>query len=276
MRLMMSVRRLASRGRVNAGASGERARQRIREMDAQKSGRTLPLHDGGSLSSEHTAAQLASLCEKADVAELGERDDGKRCFVLQHATEPSARLAQVWLLPGYPPGRFDAGVAGSAGVGPTLQGAQTHASLPLAAAAPLVAHVLHELRHEPSVEAVAALPGLSAWIATFSSSQLEGLDGDFGRGATDAAMVMALDGERILAYPEGIRMRTVARPLWEALAAQYAQSAAAEEAALYRDAGASDCGIAYVADVSSDGLRQSGGALGLFHWQQHDGSETRE
>jgi hypothetical protein len=262
---LVLARSMSGGGRLNDGAKGDRIRQRIREIDAKNAGRILPQHDGGSLSSEHTTARLAGLCDTAAVAELDPRPDGRRCFVLQHADEPSARLAEIWLLPAYPPGRFDAGLAGAAGIGPTLTGAQVHEALPLAAAAPLVAHLLESLRGEATepVEAAAALPGLSAWVATLTAADL---DGQCGVAAADAAMMMALDGNIILDYPSGIKLRTVARPAWEALAAQFAQSAAAEEAALYRDAGASDVGTAYVADTSPKGLRESGGAMCMLAW----------
>lgn len=265
-RMIMRASARRSFASVNAGARAERIRQRIKQIDAEKAGRVLPLHNGGSLSSEQSAARLSSLCETADVAELEERADGRRHFVLQHTDEPSARLAEIWVLPAYPPGRFDTGLAGTAGVGSTLIGAQTHDALPLAAAAPLVAHLLGSLSESSSsdgIEAAAALPGLSSWIATLTSADL---DGACGVEAANAAMVMALDGSKVLDFPSGIKMRTVARPMWESLATEYAQSAAAEEAALYRDAGASDVGIAYVADTSPEALRQSGGAMSMLAW----------
>jgi len=249
---------------VNAGARGERARQRIREIDAQVAGRKLPVHDGGSLSSEHNTAQLASLCETAAICELDMREDGRRCFILQHADEPSARLAQISLLPAFPPGRFDVGIAGSAGQCRTMLGALSHNALPLGAAAPLVSHVLglREGSSEP-MEAAASLSGLSKWIATMTAADLDGI---CGVAAADAAMMMALDGHSILDFPQGIKMRTAARPVWESLATQFAQSTA-EEAALYRDAGASHVGIAFVADTSPKGLRESGGAMSMLAWQ---------
>lgn len=267
-RVLLPTRGTFARGvRINSGAAGERARQRIREIDAQKAGRTLPLHDGGSISSDHSAAELASLCDTATFAELDPRPDGRRCFVMQHAAVPEARLAEIWLLPAYPPGRFDAGLAGDAGVAPTLLGARTHSALPHAAAAPLVAHMLSDIRGDGhgAVEAAAALPGLSAWIATLTAAEL---DLAYGVGAADAAMVMALDGDSIISFPDGVKRRTIARPAWEDLAVQYAQSSAAEEAALYRAAGAEDVGIAYVADTSPEALRQSGGALALLAWPE--------
>lgn len=246
------------------------ARQRILEMDAHAAGRVLPLLDGGSLDSEHTTAQLAGLVDAASVAELCDDFTGRRCFVLQHASEPAARLAHIWLLPKFPSGRFDGGAAGSVGVGPTLIGARTHAALPLAAAAPLVSHMLRELSGE-AVEALAELPGLSSWIATHTAADL---DGKFGVAAADAAMVMALDGVSITAFPTGLRLRTTARPAWEALAAEYAESAAAAEASLYRTAGAQSVGVAYVADTSEEGLRGSGGALGWLAWAQPEREEA--
>ena len=45
-------------GRMNTGSKGERARQRIREIDAKRAGLALPLHEGGSLSSDHGTARL--------------------------------------------------------------------------------------------------------------------------------------------------------------------------------------------------------------------------
>ena len=259
-----SVSRCYSRNltRIKDSASRERIRQRIREIDAQKAGRAVALEDGGSLSSEHTTAQLARLCETAAVCELGEGEaDEKRCFVLQHPDEPSARLAQIWLLPPYPTGRYDAGVP--IGVGPTLICAQTHRALPLAAAAPLVAHLLDSVGGSQPMEAAAALPGLSAWIRTLTVNDL---CSKYDAAASDAAMVMALDGERICDFPEGIKLRALARPVWESLATEFALTAAAEEAALYRDAGAAHVGIAYVADISPVALEQSGGALSALAW----------
>ena len=256
---LVGVRSLASR----SGAAGERMRERIRRIDAEKAGRVLPLLDGGSLSTEHTTAQLASLCETAIVAELDPRDDEKRCFVLQHESEPSVRLAELWLLPPFPPGRFDAGFTGDAGAGLTLHAARTHDALPLKVAEPLVAHVISTLPGQ-HVEAVATLQGLSAWIASCKASEVERA---FGAEVADAVLQMAQDGQSIIDYPSGLSMRTVARPAWELLATEYAQTLAAEEAAIYRAAGAKDVGVAYVADVSPEGLRESGGALALLAWQ---------
>jgi len=277
-----------SRKRVN-GAKGERARKRIEEIDARKqeeaaaagrrvaASRRPALHDGGSLTSDHTTARLAGLCDKAFVCALDEDRSGKRRFVLQHADEPSARLAQIWLLPPYEPGRYDKGAV-RAGLGPTLLGAQTHAALPMVAAAPLVSHVLDSIRQYGSAEAgeaAAALPGLSAWIASLYAHgtllKACNLDSSCGIEAADAALLMAMDGSKICDFPQGIKMRTVARPVWEALASQYAEeSEAAEEVALYRDAGASHAGIAYVADTSPEALLQSGGAMSLLAWPATD------
>ena len=47
---------------------------------------------------------------------------------------------------------------------------------------------------------------------------------------------------------------------------RYALTAQADEAALYRESGASAGGIAYMADSSPEALRQSGGAMALFAW----------
>ena len=160
------------------------------------------------------------------------------------------------------------GIAGSGGVGPTLYRARTHDALPLDAAAPLVAHMVNAYRAE-GVEAAAALFGLSAWVAKHTAADL---DGTYGHAAADAAMMMALDGDRLLDFPDGMRMRTTARPVWEALAVEYAASRAAEEAALYRSAGADDVGIAYVADISPEALRLSGGAMALFAWPTTSGA----
>ena len=246
----------------NGFSTSSNARQRILEIDAKNAGRSLPLGDGGSLHSGHAAAQLWTLCEAAQIAELPPDSTGRRCFILQHVSEPSARLAETWVLPKFPSGRFDAGTAGAGGVGPTLERTRTHEVLPLAAAERLVAHVLHEFRGQ-AIEAAAALPGLSAWVATQKATEL---DEEFGVPTADAAMLMALDGESISAFPSGMKTRLAARPAWEALAGRYARTAAAEEAALYRKLGAEDVGIAYMADPSSEGLRESGGAMSLLVW----------
>jgi hypothetical protein len=212
---------LRSLSGVNAGVRGERARQRIREIeerDAREAGRELPLSGGGSLRSQHTSEQLEKLCDDATVRQLEEHADGRQTFILQHSDVPEARLAQVSLLPPYPPGRFDAGDAGGGGVGPTLMGACTHSALPTAAAAPLISHLVGSLCKDGAhVEAVAALPGLSAWIATKTASDL---DSTHGVAAADAAMMMAIDSTTILAFPQGMKMRTLARPVWEALATE--------------------------------------------------------
>ena len=259
---------------MNAISKRERARQRIREIDAQKAGRQLPLFDGGSLSSPHTASQLASLVDNAFICELDERADGRRCFILQHADEPSARLAQIWLLPPYKSalnegGRFDLGEAGSAGFGPTLRDAQSHDALPLGVAEPLVTHLIDSIgqgQHLP-VEAVAALPGLSSWVTRLTAADMDHACGAVVAAAREAALEMALDGSKILDFPQGIKMRTAARPAWEVLATQYAQTdGAAEEVALYRSAGASHVGIAYLADTSPEGLSESGGAMSMLKW----------
>ena len=80
-------------------------------------------------------------------------------------------------------------------------------------------------------------------------------------------MMMAMDGAIICEFPEGIKLRTLARPVWESLATQFAQTEAAEEVALYRAAGASHVGIAYVADISPVALRESGAAMSMLAWQ---------
>ena len=262
---------------INAASARQRIRDRIAEIDARAAGRALPLRDGGSLTSGHATAQLARLTDTAAVSELEERADGRRCFILQHADEADARLAEIWLMPAYAGagGRFDCGLAGAAGVGPTLLGAQTHAALPLAAAAPLVAHVIGELRGGPEpVEAAAALPGLCAWITEALADGGGSTAWQHSVAATEAAMQMALDGNSIIEYPRGLRRRTEARPVWEALAARYAQSAAAEEAALYRACGAADVGIAYVADIAPEALSQSGGAMSMLAWPEEITEET--
>ena len=234
------------------------------------------MNEGGSLHTTHSAEVLGGLCTTATIAELDEDAEGRRCFVLQHPSEPSARLAELWVLPPNAMGpRFDAGLAGAAGYGPTLQGARAHDQLPLASAAmPLVTHVVKELRRqeEDVVEAAAALPGFSAWVSTLTAAEL---DAAYGQLAADAAMMMALASERgsTTRFPSR-RQCTIARPAWTALAEEYARTAAAEEAALYRAAGAEDVGIAYLADTSPDALRRSGGAMALLSWTAPTPSEN--
>ena len=154
MLLPRGFRWLSTRaGRANP-VKGERARQRIREIDARKAGRVAPLADGGSLDSPHDRMRLGSLCATAGIAELHEDAEGRRCFILQSGEEPTARLAELWVLPPNALGRFDAGLLGAAGFGPTLQGCKAHDSLPLSTAAPLVAHALDALRTPGDVHEV--------------------------------------------------------------------------------------------------------------------------
>ena len=166
---------LFARQLCTAAERRARVRARIRAIDEQAAGRAMPLEDGGSLTSQHTTDELQELCASASVVELDIAPGSGRCFVLQHASVPQARLAELWLLNPLPVGRFDAGLNGSGGVGATLHGAATHAALPLACAEPLVTHVRADAQRGPGpgpglptadVEAVAALPGLCEWIAS--------------------------------------------------------------------------------------------------------------
>ena len=87
--------------------------------------------------------------------------------MLHHAAAPGAKLAELRVLPASPVGRFDAGMNGFAGLGPTICAPAAHRSLPLATAvSPLLTLVLAKLASEVEpTEAAAALPGLCTWVA---------------------------------------------------------------------------------------------------------------
>jgi hypothetical protein len=247
-----------------------KVRARIQEIDARAKGQSIPLSDGGSLTSSHSADELEQLCSTASVAELktGLTGAGSRCFVLQHPDAPAARLAELWLLEPFPLGRFEMGLGGIGGTGPTMRGTATHSGLALTYAAPLVAHVVSS-QLPVAVEAVASLPGLSAWIASLDVREIEN---GFGADAAEATMLVATRRHHHklnLARPTTAQLNAAvlkARPAWEHYATRFAASSAAEEAALYRHAGGSDVGIALGADSTPAGLMTSGGAMALMAW----------
>ena len=57
-----------------------------------------------------------------------------------------------------------------------------------------------------------------------------------------------------------------ARPAWGVLAERFAALPEAEEAALYRNAGADNIGFAVFADKTKEGVAKHGGACVLFAW----------
>ena len=247
------------------GAS-EAARERIRRIDEADRER-LERHrhlEALSLSSDHEVELLKQLCATATLVEL-ETADGGKDFLLHHADAPGARLAELKLLPPVPDvlmGRFDAGLNGSAGIGPTLSGAAAHRGLPLGTASPLLKHALQSLStaeaSDGPVEAVAALPGLCAWVATLPDDVLNS-----AFGAEAGRAVAAIAAGQLPASRRAATLRT-ARLAWEALATRFAEADEAEEASLYRAAGAMPAGIAYMADPSAAGMAASGGAMALF------------
>jgi hypothetical protein len=103
----------ASRARRGAG---ERARERIRQVDAAAQA-ALDAHralDALSLRSAHGACELERLVAAAQVSEVPGADGGST-WLLHHAAAPGARIAELRLLPPVPAalgGRFDAGLRG--------------------------------------------------------------------------------------------------------------------------------------------------------------------
>lgn len=259
------ARRLLCSKSGRRGAS-ESARERIRRIDEAERER-VDRHrhlEVLSLSTNHEVELLERLCATATLVEL-ETADGGKDFLLHHADAPGARLAELKLLPAVPDvlmGRFDAGLNGSAGIGPTLSGAVAHRGLPLSTASPLLAHALQSLgtaeASDGPIEAVAALPGLCAWVATLPDDVLSSA---FGAEAGRAAAAIAAG--QLPASRRTVTLRT-ARLAWEALATRYSEGEEAEEASLYRAAGAMPAGIAYMADPSAAGMAASGGAMALF------------
>ena len=282
-RFCTSTRATGPRVRRRAGA---RVLERIRQVDAATQAKAA---EHGwltalSLTSSHSADVLERLRVTAHVSELPAADGGRR-WLLHHADAPGACLAELQLLPAVPAelgGRFDAGLHGGAGLGPTLGGVAVHRGLPLHAAAPLVAHALEELRIDGGgggngaeteaealpAEAVAALPGLCTWVAAKPAAQLAA---EFGEAPAAAAAAIAKGR-----LPPGQRARAfmVGRCAWEALATRFAVSEQAEEARLYAGMGGRPAGVAWMADQSAAGLARSGGAMALFtfaSWAQGDG-----
>jgi len=141
--------------RIRRGA-GARALERIRQVEAADQA-ALAAHralDALSLSSAHGVHELERLAAAAQVSEVPAADGGST-WLLHHAAAPGARIAELRLLPAVPAalgGRFDAGLRGGAGLGPTLHGAAVHRGLPLSTAAPLIAHALDQLRRHSVAE----------------------------------------------------------------------------------------------------------------------------
>lgn len=259
------------------GAS-EAARERIRRIDKADRNRVErnSALEALSLSSGHQVELLAQLCATATLVEL-ETADGGKDFLLHHADAPGARLAELKLLPAVPDvlmGRFDAGLNGSAGIGPTLSGAAAHRGLPLSTASPLLAHALQSLRTaeagDAPVEAVAALPGLCSWVTTLPDDVLSS-----AFGVEPSRAVAAIAAGQLPASRRTTTLR-IARLAWEALATRYSEANEAEEASLYRAAGAVPAGIAYMADPSATGMAASGGAMALFTFPAAAGLEASE
>ena len=74
---------------------------------------------------------------------------------------------------------------------PTLHSVKTHESLSQSAAAlPLVEHAIARFGSEKAMYALAALPGLCAWV---SETPMKELLKDFGHDAAEAVMAIALD-----------------------------------------------------------------------------------
>ena len=125
-RVIHAAARAAAGSSVRRGA-GERARERIRQVDAAAQAAVAAHHalEALSLSSAHSAQVLEPLLAAAQVSEVPAADGGAT-WLLHHAAAPGARLAELRLLPAVPValgGRFDAGLRGGAGVSPTPLGA---------------------------------------------------------------------------------------------------------------------------------------------------------
>ncbi|KAG8468879.1 hypothetical protein KFE25_007397 [Diacronema lutheri] len=134
----------------------------------------------------------------------------------------------------------------------------THEALPMRAALPLVEHALSR---RGARAAIAALPGLCAFVEDVGSERLVA---EFGDEAGAAVLAVALGqprpGHRVL----GQGTFRAAQPAWAVLAARFAGSHRAEEAALFRVAGLTDWRVQPLADMSPARLAESGGAVVLL------------
>ena len=141
-----------------------------------------------------------------------------------------------------------------------LHSASVHPDLPLSAAKSLVLAVLDEYE---GARALAALPGLCAWVAAMEPAALED---EFGADAAGAAVAIALGRPRPGHSVLGQGTFRAATPAWTALAGRYAESDAAEECALYRAAGGVDRGVQHMANTDAAYIADSGGAMALFEF----------
>lgn len=144
--------------------------------------------------------------------------------------------------------------------GMILHTPSTHGDLSLDVVAPLLEHAREALWPE-QVRAVAALPGLPAWVAAMPTEVLED---EFGQESAEAVRAVALGQPRKGHSVLGYGTFTAARAAWGVLAARYAASAEASEALLYRNAGGWDMGVACFLDTSPAAMASYGGAMALY------------
>ena len=144
-----------------------------------------------------------------------------------------------------------------------MHSATAQTGLPISVAAPLVAAALEE--YDGKVHAFAALPGLCAWVAAMEPQALED---EFGEKAAGAAVAIALGRPRPGHSVLGQGTFRDAEPAWVALAGRYAETDAAEEAALYRTAGGVGVGVQHLATTEPAAMADYGGAMALFQFRE--------
>ncbi len=194
------------------------------------------------------SGRLHELLSSATVDEKRDDAKGSSVLALRHADMrvPLAALSHT---------------TGPEGTGTSyIHGAISHEGLPLSACMPLVRHALAAAGPESPL-AVAKLNGLCAWVAAMATEDLEA---EFGSEAAGAVLAVANGRPRPGHSVLGQGTFRAAEPAWTALAGRFAETAAAEEANVYRDAGFFVHSIRHMADASPEGLAQSGGAMAIL------------
>lgn len=191
--------------------------------------------EAAALDVEHK--QLNKLLPEATIRE--ERTPAGWTLSLRHASAPGITLARLC----------------ARAPGDLLIGAASHEALPLRAALPLVEHAIANCGARL---ALAALPGLCASVAEIGEADLIAEFGEVGGGA---ALAVALGRPRPGHSVLGQGTFRAAQPAWAVLAARFAESAAAQEVALFKTAGLMDSRVQLLADTSPEALAQSGGAM---------------
>ena len=160
---------------------------------------------------------------------------------------------------------FPADQAGDVATG-LLFAPQCHPALPLnLASAPLIEAAVAGVRERGAdrVAAVAALPGLCAWIVEQQAWEGRGFDDEQAGAVVAVARGEPRPGHSVL----GEGTFKAAQTALEALALEYASRHGADtECTAFAEAGASLQGIHYMHETSPDALRDSAGCTASFEF----------